>query len=111
MQRAYATSINATSLLAETEIILGAARRDDAALPANGASADISLGTPSSLDVLVAPRACEMHVPGQDPYTINLTPRAGVSLQTVVTEALEIAAPSTSPHPTAPKPGKGFQGK
>lgn len=108
MQRAYATSLQATKLLAEAEILMGSIRQNDAAMPANGTVTAVTLGTPQSLDVLTAPRQCEMHVTGHDPYMVNLTPRADATIQTVVSEALGThAAPSAQPA-SKPKPGQGL---
>ena len=108
MQRAYATSPEATKLLAEAQIILSTVRHNDAAMPATGTMTEITLGTPASLDVLVAPRSCEMHVTGHDAYTIALTPRADTSIQALIAEALDATAKQAAPQPAAPKPDKGF---
>lgn len=109
MQRAYATSPEATSLLAETQIVISEARVNSPVLPENGAVADITIGTPQSLDVLVAPRQCAMHVPGLAPHTLNLTPRPDATIQTVIEEALRAVKSSSGPQPTAPKPDAGPQ--
>ncbi len=109
MQRAYATSPEATNLLAEAQIVMGEARVNAPTLPENGAAAEITIGTPQSLDVLVAPRQCEIHVPGQTPHMLDLTPRPDATIQTVIAEALRTITSSSGPQPTAPKPDAGPQ--
>ncbi len=108
MQHAYATSPEALQLLAETQIVMGAARINSSALPENGTPVEMTIGTPSSLDTLSAPRQCEVHAAGIAPYMLELTPRADATIQTVISEAIQAAPSSAGPRPTAPKPGTGL---
>lgn len=108
MQRAYATSQNAAKLLAETEIVMGEARTGSSTLPDHGAVVGITLGTPQSLDVLAAPRQCEIHIAGQSSRVLNLTPRADATIQTIIDESWR-ATDSSGPQPEAPTPNTGLQ--
>ncbi len=98
-------SANALHLLAETQILMGAARSNSAALPAHGQSVEMNIGTPGSLEVLSAPRDCKVHI-GPESFTINLTPSADSSIQDVTATALKTSA---APQTTAPTldPGMG----
>lgn len=109
MQRAYATSPEATNLLAETQIVMGEARANSPTLPENGTVTDITIGTPQSLDVLVAPRQCAMHVPGLASHILDLTPRPDATIQTVINESLRATQSSSGPQPAVPKPDSGPQ--
>lgn len=109
MQRAYASSPAATELLAEAQIVMGAARVNAPVLPEDGNTAEMDIGTPQSLDVLHAPRQCEMHVPGQPAHMLTLTPRADATIQTIIGEALHAAGGSSGPQPATPRPDAGPQ--
>lgn len=105
MQKAYATSPDALSLMAETQIIMGAERAHSADLPEQGQSATMKLGTPGSLDVLQAPRECEVHV-GSSSFTLKLVPQAGASIQKVTDAALKTPISAPPSNPAAPNIGR-----
>lgn len=107
MQQAFATSAQALHLLAETQIIMGAARSNSATLPTHGQSVEMNIGTPGSLEVLSAPRDCKVHI-GPESFTINLTPSADTSIQDVTAAALKASA-APAPQTAAPTldPGMG----
>lgn len=105
MQKAYATSADALNLMAETQIIMGAARANSADLPEQGHSATTKLGTPSSLDVLQAPRECECHVDGSS-FTLKLVPQENASIQHVTAAALHVPTATQPSGPAAPDLGR-----
>lgn len=105
-QHVYATSKQALELLAGAEVVMGAARNNSPSLPEQGNVAAMDLAGHSSLDVLNAPRQCEIHI-GSQSHVVELTPRADASIQDITTEALRSDSP-TSPQPTTPRSDLGM---
>ena len=124
MQHAYAGSKSSLRLMAETQIIMGAARQADtpeqvqAALAgmnagdvsAAGDAVEIRFGSPQSLDVLGAPRECTVHIANQS-AVLSLVPAEGSTIQSVVDDSLrQISASGTGPKNDASfKPGTGHK--
>ncbi len=124
MQHAYAGSKNSLRLMAETQIVMGAARQAEtpeqvhAALQgmnagevsAAGDVVEISFGSPQSLDVLGAPRECNVHVANQS-TVLSLVPAEGATIQSVVDHALgPVMGSSAMPKSDASfKPGTGHK--
>ncbi len=124
MQHAYAGSKNSLRLMAETQIVMGAARQAEtpeqvqAALlgmnagdvSASGDAVGIRFGSPQSLDVLGAPRECTVHVANQS-AVLTLVPAEGATIQSVVDHSLsQITASATAlKNDTSFKPGTGHK--
>lgn len=124
MQHAYAGSKNSLRLMAETQIVMGAARQAEtpdqvqAALlgmnagevSAAGDVVEISFGAPQSLDVLGAPRECTVHVANQS-AVLSLVPAEGSTIQSVVDHSLAsiMESSATLKHDASFKPGTGHK--
>lgn len=110
MQYAYATKTEDLDLMAQTQIVMAAARdaggaeRIDAALTAiragdvraAEAGTVLRVGTPDSLDVLAAPRACRIRM-GDHAVETVFTPQQGRTVQAVVEESLAAVRKAGSP--------------
>lgn len=120
MQHAYAGLNSSLRLMAETQIVMGAARQADtpeqiqAALTGMNAgdvsvagdAVGISFASPQSLDVLGAPRECTVHIANQS-AVLSLVPAEGATIQSVVDDSLrQISVSGTGPKNDTPfKPG------